>query len=385
MTIAGIVLLLLAACFLVLAAHPFVIYPRSLRRLAARAPARPVAAAPPPGISYALCVCAYNEEAVIVQKAENMLAVRASAGAPVDLLVYVDGGTDRTLERLCPYADRITVVEGPGRTGKSAGMNTLAARTSADILVFSDANVMLDPAAVPALGAHFARAEVGCVCGHLVYTNADGTPTAHVGSAYWSLEERIKRDESALDGVMGADGSLFAVRRALHRPVPPELIDDMYLSLSILCDGHAVVRAEDAVAYEESVTAPAEEFRRKIRIACQAFNVHRRLWPRLRALRAPLFYMYVSHKLLRWLVAYNLAASVLAGGAGLLLLGVDWRILAVAVLLGAGLLVFGRSRIRPVGQLSEILLAFAGTGIGVFYSGLGRQFRTWTPAASIRQ
>ncbi len=76
---------------------------------------------------------------------------------------------------------------------------------------------------------------------------------------------------------MGADGSIFALRRLLHRPVPLHLLDDMFLSLGALCSGYRVVRAKDAVAFEKSVTAPREEFFRKIRIACQGFNGHRML------------------------------------------------------------------------------------------------------------
>src|SRR5207253_3620573 len=121
--------------------------------------------------------------------------------------------------------------------------------------------------------------------------------------------------------VMGADGSLFAIRRRLHRPVPPNLIDDMFLSLSVLCDGYRVVRARNAIAFEESVTASVEEFRRKIRIACQAFNVHRLLWPRLRALTTLDRYKYISHKFVRWLVVYWLALSAMFFEGGMIAAG----------------------------------------------------------------
>ena len=144
-----------------------------------------------------------------------------------------------------------------------------------------DANVVFAPDAVRRLLRPFADPAVGCVCGHLVYTAPDGAAaegggggaTAATGSLYWRLEERIKELESRTGSVMGADGSIFAIRRALHRPPPRDIIDDMYVSLSILCDGHRVVRAGDALAYEATVSRPAEEFRRKIRIACQAFIV----------------------------------------------------------------------------------------------------------------
>src|ERR1700761_990630 len=153
-------------------------------------------------------------------------------------------------------------------------MNTLVQATDADYLVFSDANVMFAPDAIPKLLSPFQDPAVGFVCGHLIYKSVDGNATASTGSAYWRLEEAIKELESRTGSTMGADGSIFAIRRDLHRPAPPDIIDDMFVSMSILCDRYRVVRASDAIAHEETVSRPQEEFRRKIRIACQAFNVH---------------------------------------------------------------------------------------------------------------
>src|SRR3546814_19638947 len=97
-----------------------------------------------------------------------------------------------------------------------------------------------------------------------------------------SSDLRIKALESRSGSTMGADGSIFAVRRRLYSPVPPDIIDDMFVSLSILCDGYHVVRDSAVVAYESATTHSGDEFRRKVRIACQAFTCHRLLRPRLR-------------------------------------------------------------------------------------------------------
>ena len=373
---------------LLLAVHPFAFYPLSLRRLSrTKTPLRGVArvrsrtAAP----SVAICVCAYNEESCIEAKMANLLDLRAQFGA-LDILVYVDGSGDSTAELLAPFADRATLIISPRRHGKTHGMNLLVAQSTADIIVFTDANVTVDPPAIAALVRAFDEPKVGCVCGHLVYTNGQETATAQIGSLYWRLEEQVKRSESALGAVMGADGSLFAIRRDLHEPVPETLIDDMFVSLSILCAGYRVVRAPDALAYEASVTVPAEEFRRKIRIACQAFNVHRVLWPRLRRLPTLIVYMYLSHKLLRWLSGFNLLLSAVLGAVALAMLGVP----SAALLAGAGaggllLAASVRFQLRPFVAIAEILIALLGAAAGVLQSLRGQTFQIWTPAASIRR
>jgi cellulose synthase/poly-beta-1,6-N-acetylglucosamine synthase-like glycosyltransferase len=367
--------------------HPFVTYPLSLWLMegARRRVGEPHAATARPALSFAICVCAYNEEATIERKVRNMLALRERVGN-LEILVYVDAATDRTAAILEPFADEVSVYLAPRRSGKTYGMNLLAERATAEIVVFSDANVLLAENALGALANAFRDERTGCVCGHLVYVNPEGSPTSSVGSIYWRLEEWIKERESGAGAVMGADGSLFAIRRRLHRPVPADLIDDMFLSLSVLCDGYRVVRAQGAIAFEESVTAPLEEFQRKIRIACQAFNVHRALWPRLKRLPVPALYMYVSHKLLRWLSIYSLALSGLAAAAGLSALGVPLSVTGVAMIALVGLLWWaGRRRWSPFAQAREVLIALVGAGIGVAEAFLGKQYQTWTPASSIRQ
>ena len=377
--------LLAGACvFTAIGVHPFTTYPLSLALLDRLRP-RPAGATRQAPLTprVALCVCAYNEEKVIRAKADNMIGLRKAVPG-LELLIYVDASSDRTAEILRDYDSEITVIASPTRHGKTYGMNTLIQQTGADVLVFSDANVMFAPDAVPRLLQRFDDPEVGCVCGHLVYTLANDSATAVTGSLYWRLEETIKELESRSGSTMGADGSIFAIRRALHRPPPPDIIDDMYVSLSILCGGHRVVRAKDALAYEEAATHAGDEFRRKIRIACQAFNVHRLL--RADLAKLPLFdrYKYVSHKLLRWFAAYLLAAAVLCFAAGLAVLGA-WVVLLLCALAGAALLTAARLRpASPPGKLVGIAAAFVATGLGVAQSMRGERFQTWTPPASAR-
>ncbi len=378
----------LAVLLLVLAAHPFLTYPLSLR-LIARRHARPVRAGTPPG-RVAVCVCAYNEERVIAARVENLLRLRA-ARPDLEILVYVDAASDGTARVLQAYADRIRLVVSPERLGKTAGMNTLVGMTDADIVVFTDANVTFAETALTRLVAAFADPDVGCACGHLVYTTGEAGPdlgaassTAATGSLYWRLEEHIKSLESATGSVMGADGSIFAIRRRLHRAPPPWLIDDMFVSLSVLCAGSRIVHVADAVATEASVSRPAEEYRRKVRIACQAFNVNRALWPELMALPALDRYKYVSHKLLRWLTVYLLAGSAACALLAVLAAGGAIAFGAGVLVLVAGCALLAVSRGGRIGQLREMLAAFVATGAGVLRSLRGETFQTWNPPASAR-
>lgn len=377
-------LLALSGVSALLAIHPFLTYPASLAALARFTPrSLPGADGPPTGLRVALCVCAYNEARIIRDKADNMLALQQSV-PHLELLIYVDAASDGTAEILQDYRDRIRIIVAAERHGKTHGMNTLVAATDADIVVFSDANVMFAPDAITRLLRPFAAASVGCVCGHLIYRTAQASATAATGSIYWRLEETIKELESRTGSTMGADGSIFAIRRSLHHPPPPDIIDDMFVSLSILCDGYRVVRAADALAYEETVSRPREEFRRKIRISCQAFNVHRLLRPRLRRLSLLDQYKYTSHKLLRWMAGYLLATAGLLFLAALIDMAA-WRTLVVVIVLALATLATGLARPTSLpGKLLDIAAAFLATSFGVIRSLHGERFQTWTPPASAR-
>lgn len=377
-----------ALIFFALAMHPFTTYPLSLvliRRLQSRKQARPQPVAQPrSGADFTICMCAYNEANVIRRKLQNLLALREREPG-LEILIYVDAASDATAKLLRAYAPHISVHVSTQRRGKTYGMNLLAARASGSILVFTDANVMLDMDCIQHLRRAFEDPEVGCVNGHLSYTNSDASVTASTGALYWRLEESIKRLEEDTGSVMGADGSLFAVRRSLHRPPPDHIIDDMYVSLMVLLNGHRVVQSVDACAYEESASSAAEEFGRKSRIACQAFNVHRLLWPMLRKQDALTLYKYVSHKLLRWLSIYFFGLSAMCLLIGLALAG--YQVIAGAmVMLGTVLFVLGaRWSIKPLSQIVDVVLSLAGTGLGVWKSLRGESYQTWTPVATVRR
>lgn len=378
-------ILCFAAAFILLlvALHPFIFYPLSLRVLAKtrRRPLTVVNESMP--ISYAVCVCAYKEAAVIRNTIESLIALRATT-PDLQILLHVDGNSDGTADIAADYADRITLVVSPERKGKTYGMNRLIEMTKASVVILTDATVRIDPQAIANLGKYFRDPQVGCVAGHLRYID-DENDTAMVGSFYWRLEERIKQLESDTGSIMGADGSIYAIRRSLFTPVPEDMIDDMYISLAVLCDGYRIVRAPDVYAYEKSVADTGEEFRRKIRISCQAFAAHRVMRPKLAQLSPLDRYKYVSHKLIRWFTAYTLSAV-----AVLLLIGLG---LTVGPMLAAGIAAAGATllalgyavRLRPATVVADILASFVATAIGVWKASQGHRIRMWEPASSIRK
>ena len=173
--------------------HPFTTYPVSLllaKRFKAQPLPPPLASDEPPADApeMAILLCAYNEERVIEAKIQNMLALKR-AYPKLGVYIYVDCASDRTAELLEPYRDQIFLHVSPERMGKTHGMNLLMAQVRAPFVIFTDANVILETSVPARLLRYFSDPQIGCVCGHLLYTNAGDSVTASSGSLYWRLDE----------------------------------------------------------------------------------------------------------------------------------------------------------------------------------------------------
>ncbi len=373
--------LALALLFLLLAAHPFTLYPLTLALMRKR-----VLATPAPGWrrpSVAICMSAFNEERVIVEKAEALLAMAAAYG-PAEILIYVDGSKDRTAELLRPYQDRIQLVISPQNQGKTAGLKMLVARTQAELLAFTDANVMVPPQSLLQLVEAVQDPEVCAASARLLYSNARETGISASGAAYWNIEEYIKARESETVGMIGVDGALFVIERSAYEAPPDELIDDLYVSMTAALTGKRVVSAPTVTVEERSATKLSEEFRRKARISCQAINVHRVLWPRIRKAKPEVIYAYLSHRFLKWMTPFTLSFS------GLFLLAAFWirfGLVAPIAALGLAVLAIAGAALNLPGfrMGGAALIALAGVGYGQIEGLLtGRTYTTWTPAPTVR-
>lgn len=371
------------ACWL-LALHPFTTYPLSLALARALRPSGQGDPNTSAGTvnSVAICFCVRNEEAILSQKLANLKAVRDKSPTPIPAYVYFDGSTDAGESLARNWDNPVTIVADSVNRGKGHGLNTLIGLAKEDIIVFTDANVLFHPEAVPRLLTRFADPAVGCVCGRLEYVNADESDTARIGGLYWRLEEIIKTLESATGSVMGADGSIFAIRRELFVPIPPTFNDDLFISLGVLYQGRRIVSAQDALAFERNAADKGQEYRRKRRIACRAFTYFLHHVPSILGLGPWNVYKFVSHKLLRWLTIFFLAWAVMLS----LLAAFGWAWALGILLVGSGLLVLGlRTDLPIVSPVAGILAAFTATGLGVLEAVVGRTYVSWQPADSSRK
>lgn len=371
------IFVILSILFFLLFLHPYLIYPVSLR-LTSKKGVRAVEGAELP--SATLVFCAYNEERSLPEKLENLRQIRA-VEPDLKFMAYVDQSSDRTLEILQAHSDLVTVVAATERTGKAVGMSKLAAAADTEIMIFTDANVIVEPSCIARLRRYFLDPTIGGVCGTLIYTNGTQSPTAATGSAYWRLEEFIKKGKSRGGSTMGADGSLFATRAAYYPVVPPHLLDDLIVSMSIVFARLRLISAPDVIAYEKTAAVRADELRRKRRIACRAYASHLYILPQVLRLPPGDVYKYVSHRVLRWYSGFTGAAAVAFGLLALAMYS-PWLALCAVVLGVIGFLIGRYATVPGLSHSVEIVSSIYAATLGVIDAWRGKNYQTWQPAQS---
>ena len=332
-----------------------------------------------------LVVAAYNEEEVILAKIANSLA-QDYPHERLEIVIVADGSTDGTAA-LARSVAGVRVLDAAERRGKIHALNRVMPTLESEVVVFSDANAMLNPEALRRMVRHFGDPEVGGVAGEKRIRAQAGDVSAGEG-AYWRYESALKRWDSRISSVMGAAGELVALRRSAFVPLPNDtLLEDFVMSMGLVARGMRVVYEPEAYATEEASASIGEEFKRKARIVAGGWQAVFRLWPLLIPRRPLIWLQYVSHRVLRWVLVPGLLPLILLANAVL-----AWEQGGLyAWLLQAQLLLYGAAfagwRLQARGKRTAWLyLPFyfvflnAAALVGAYRYWTGSQHVTWEKA-----
>jgi biofilm PGA synthesis N-glycosyltransferase PgaC len=299
-----------------------------------------------------------NEEPVLRSKLENLLTL----DYPDELMQFVvvsDGSTDHTDAILHEHSSnpRVHVVLKQLSRGKASGLNDALDLAQGDVVVFTDARQKIETCALRPLLENFADLQVGCASGELMLGNPLAGESDEGIGFYWRVEKRIRALESVSGSVVGATGALYAIRRSLLAPLPPEtILDDVYLPMQVVRQGFRVVFDARARAWDSADVRAEREFARKVRTLTGNYQLLR-LAPWLLSSANPIRFEFVSHKLLRLVVPFALAAVLVAS---LVLREPLYRVALALQLAFYGLSFLGIAKLKrgPVARMADAAFTF---------------------------
>lgn len=268
----------------------------------------------------------YNEEKVIIQKLNSLV----ESNYPADkLTIYIgsDCSQDQTNTLVTAFAAKHSMIRFYAfehRSGKPSVINQLVRSALANstvapedqVLVISDANVMLEKNTLYQLARHFKNPAIGLVDSNIQSPskkNRGHEGIAHSETSYISREVYIKHMEGLAWGrTMGPLGGCYALRASMFEAVPLGfLVDDFYIAMKVFEKGGLAINDLGALCYETSPNEIKEEFRRKTRISAGNFanlaTFKHLLWPPFSSLS----FAFLSHKVLRWYGPFFILISYL--------------------------------------------------------------------------
>lgn len=249
-------------------------------------------------------IAAYNEEDIIEEKIQNCLQMEFPV-SKLKTVVVTDGSTDGTMDIVRKFPE-IDLYHEDGRAGKLAAVNRVIADVKTPIIVFSDANAMINPLGIQKMAVHFQNNRVGAVAGEKVVLSEEADDAASAGEGlYWKYESFLKQQDYKVHSVVGAAGELFAVRTHLYKaPKSDLLIEDFITTMEIAAEGYRVAYEPMARASETASVSVAQEIKRKVRISAGGLQAVHHLATRINPWNNfTLLFQYLSHRALRWTLA----------------------------------------------------------------------------------
>ena len=168
----------------------------------------------------------------------------------LEFIIFEDGLSRELEEKIRSHNnDRIFLYGLEDHRGKIAALNQAVGKCRGEILVFSDADALLEPSTIHRLTAWFETRSIGGVCGRRVISEGSDSSLGRPQRSYLDLDHSIKLAESRLGSITSNDGKLYAIRKKLYSEIPSAVTDDLYLGLSVVRQGYRLAYDPRAKAH----------------------------------------------------------------------------------------------------------------------------------------
>jgi cellulose synthase/poly-beta-1,6-N-acetylglucosamine synthase-like glycosyltransferase len=339
--------------------------------------------------SVSIIIAAYNEEKVIENKIKNTLDIDYPV-EKLEIIVFSDSSNDNTDEIVKKYEEKgVKLLRIEGRKGKTYCQNRAVEKARGKIIVFSDANSMYQKDAIKKLMRNFTDEQVGCVSGELKYISGNDKKSDNSSEGiYWKYEKTLKRLESKISSLVGANGAIYAVRKKIYVNLSDFAISDFAEPFLLFLKGFRTVYEPEAIANEKNDDTFRESYQRRVRIVTRTFSSiikDKQLASTLNVFRFGIFSLqFISHKLLRWFsglfLIFLIIANLLLYKQGIFYQIMLWGQVLFYFLALLGLLAERFPRVKDV-KIAPVIFYFClscwAMLVGVKNALLNKEMKTW--------
>lgn len=255
-------------------------------------------------------ICIYNGADKLEARINNILTSNYPENK-LSIIVVSDGSTDSPEKVINKMAlSNVKLIHYNENKGKTYAINIGVAEVKTSLIAFADVRQTFCPNALKYLTLQFKDSKVGAASGNLKILSSDNK--SEDPGLYWRYEKWIRQNESKIHSLLGVTGAIYMARTALIPEVPHNsLLDDMFIPLCMVKKGYKIKFVEEAVAYDQSSATLKEEFYRKVRTLAGNFQLLTQLPWLLSPVKNPLFWQFLSHKVMRLFMPYALIIALI--------------------------------------------------------------------------
>jgi cellulose synthase/poly-beta-1,6-N-acetylglucosamine synthase-like glycosyltransferase/peptidoglycan/xylan/chitin deacetylase (PgdA/CDA1 family)/spore germination protein YaaH len=255
---------------------------------------------PVPEPAVTVLIPAHNEESVVVQTVNSVLASDVKS---LRVIVVNDGSIDKTGPMLdVSFGDdpRVRIIHQVNR-GKAAALHRALGESDTEIVVTIDADTEIEPDAISKLLRHFSDPTVGAVAGNVKVGNRSRWLTRWQALEYITSQNMEKRAFDLLNCITVVPGALGAWRKqaieAAGGITADTVAEDADLTIGIRRLGWRISYDEEAIAWTEAPETAGALIRQRFR---WTFGTLQSFWKHSDTLFRP------KHGTLGWIALPNI-------------------------------------------------------------------------------
>lgn len=222
----------------------------------------------------AILVPAHNEEKVLLKKVQNLAGINYPR-QKIEVVLIDDCSTDRTPEVAREAFSKLSlnakIIKNSEQSGVNASYNRGVSESESDLILTTDADVMLDSdALMKGVKILHSFKDAGGVTGKMIPVSGAATAAVLVEKSYRGIYDSSSTSESAIHSTFPGYTCFTLIKKSLFSPLPTDYgSSDGNISLAIIRKGQRFLSIPGISFYEPISFKVSEQRRQKVRRAAR--------------------------------------------------------------------------------------------------------------------